>query len=72
MTEYLKFYKTISLLLVSYESKGYKVHNQQCQPYSDAAAKEVQHHYRIKPSIDAAATRNIYITQTMKNSIQMA
>jgi hypothetical protein len=56
---------------VSYGSKGYKVHNQQRQTYSDAAA-EVQHHYRIKPSIDAAATRNIYITQTMKNGIQMA
>jgi len=62
----------ITILGVSYESKDYKVHNQQCQTYSDAATKEVQHHYWIKPSIDAAAIRNIYITQTMKNGIQMA
>jgi hypothetical protein len=62
----------ITALRVPYESKGYKVHNHQCQTYSDATAKEVQHHYRIKPSIDTAATRNICITQTMKNGIQMA
>jgi hypothetical protein len=62
----------ITALRVSYESKGYKVQNQQCPTYSDAAAKEVQHHCWIKPSIDTAATRNICITQTMKNGIQMA
>jgi hypothetical protein len=62
----------VTALRVSYDSKGYKVHNQQCQIYSDVAGKEVQHHYWTKPSIDAVATRNIYITQTMKNGIQMA